>query len=918
MARANAIVRSGNAGEWSPLLEARTDHAKYVSALRQGFNVVAAPQGVVMRRPGSALQCPVYDEGKNSSLIPFIFSNDQAVQVEVADFRMRFHFESGLLALPVTIITAATNAAGFCVFTSAGHGATVGKQVVLSGFAANVNLNGRIGTVTAVAGNDVTTNIPTPSLTGFGSVATARMAVVYSISSPYPHVDVSGIRYLADQDTVYLFHGSYPTKKLQRFGAYDWRITDVAFVDGPYATVNETTTRLTPNGSFPLGAVNPFMTSAVAPSGVASASTEVVGNEAWRAMDGARSTYWQSTTNQEAWLMYEFAAPTVVRGYVIEIPTTNTDAAHRAIDYAPVDWVFEGSFDGVVFTVLDAQRNYVVWDRGRSLYFPITNQTNYTRYRLNVFKLFANGALPVRVATLALTADSSQSVVFDASATVGINNGAGFSAADNGRLLSFLGSDGFWRQFKIQVVNSTTQFLAHCVADPLFDWVGTAEWQLGLFSSASGFATCGTFFEDRLVLGGVAQYPDYVAASVSGKYETFTSKYPNGQVTDELGFAVQLKARKLGRIAWLASDLKALLVGTGATEYAISSGDFNSALSARTIKARPATRRGSAAVEPVTIDSTVLFVQRANRTVRAMAFKQETESYQSPSMSTYASHIGTPRFQQMDYAAEPHSLVFFRRADGTLAVLAYNREEEIVGWQVWDVGGSIESISVIPSTDQSQDALWMVVKRNFIEGPQRRFIERITRFWDFDSTVLDVKMVDAHVVYEGAEATTIYGLYEFEGLEVCGNANGAPIAPQVVRNGSIVLPGPAVKVCVGPAPYDSIAETQRLEAGGTIGTAQGKDKTISDLKFRLWSSYGGFYAVRTSDGTVSEYVPIENLTPDTLLNGVPVLFSGDTPKLDVPQAFSTEGTVLYKQNGRLCPMPFNVVGVLPTVVTQDR
>lgn len=911
MARVTPIIKSQNAGEWSPLVDSRVDLAKQPASLRRALNAVITPQGPTIRRSGTALQAPVFNENQaGHMLLPFIFDNDQALQVEASHEIFRFHTEDGILAGDPVTVTAASPTPVFKL-TAAGHATAADDYVVLVGFDVDQNLNGRIVKVTAVAGNDVTLDLPARA--SVGSIATAKLRKVYQIDSPYTNSQIPNLRYTADQDTLFLWSGNAP-HKLQRFGALDWRVSDVDFKDGPYAPTNDTAVRLTPSGGT--GTIVPVMTADNAPSGVASASSvwPSPNLEAFRAFDNDPSSYWQSQTSQAAWLQYQFAASTVVNGYTITMGKINSDVSYASVDYAPSDWTFEASNDAVTWTVLDSQVGYVLYDGGRSAYFEIKNETGYLYYRINVKRVTRNGALPVIIARLAMSSPDSAPITFTASATSAINDGQGFLATDVGRLLRFKGSDGFWRWFKILTRVSSTVITARCMGDPLPDLNGTTEWRLGMFSDTTGYPTCAVFFEDRLVMGGVRGYPDYVLASVTGKYEVMSQTNVDGSVSDDNALVLKLNARKQGRIMWLSSDLRSLLVGTGSGEWVISSADPNAALSARTAKARPASRRGSAGIEPLQIDNQTIFVQRANRTLREMSYVFNVDGYQSPSLSLLSSHLGAQLFQQLEYAAEPHALAFVRRGDGTVAALTYNKEEDVVGWQVFDFNGIVESMSVIPAQDGTQDALWMIVRRS-VGGVSRRFIERMTRFWDFNSTIADAKFVDCHATYSGSPITTVYGLYNYEGAELRGLADGSPITPVTVVDGKVTLDQAASNIVLGLG-YTSLVETSRFEGGSATGSAQGKLKRINEMKLRLWSSYGGQYAVRGNDGEVTDYVNIEYLTPDTDMDGAPVLFTGDTLKLDMPQNFGVEGTLLYRQTADN-PLPFNVVAIMPTIVVMD-
>ncbi|MCA7962502.1 hypothetical protein LGM54_05990 [Burkholderia cenocepacia] len=64
------------------------------------------------------------------------------------------------------------------------------------------------------------------------------------IATPYSLADLTtedgtfAIRVAQSADTMYLFHGSYPTQKLLRTGATTFMLQAVTFVGGPFATVN--------------------------------------------------------------------------------------------------------------------------------------------------------------------------------------------------------------------------------------------------------------------------------------------------------------------------------------------------------------------------------------------------------------------------------------------------------------------------------------------------------------------------------------------------------------------------------------------------------------------------------------------------------------------------------------------------------
>lgn len=290
------------------------------------------------------------------------------------------------------------------------------------------------------------------------------------------------------------------------------------------------------------------------------------------------------------------------------------------------------------------------------------------------------------------------------------------------------------------------------------------------------------------------------------------------------------------------------------------------------------------------------------------------DGYETPSMSLYTSHIGALQMLQHDFAYEPYSIDWVRMGDGTVSGFVYNKEQSVLGWFRCDFGGFVESLCVLPSQTTNQDILWMSIRRETPAGT-RRFVERMLPIWDFGNTLLDAYFVDGGLTYSGTPITDVYGLWMYEGMRVVGLADGSPITPLTVTGGKVTLPAPASAIVIGLG-FDSEAETSRLEAGAANGTAQGKWKRIHEMRMRLWDTGGGQYAVRNSDSTVSDYVELEDLTPDTPMDQALPLFTGDTLPLDMQQTYSTEATILFRQSGDI-PLPMNVVALMPQLVTQD-
>jgi hypothetical protein len=284
-------------------------------------------------------------------------------------------------------------------------------------------------------------------------------------------------------------------------------------------------------------------------------------------------------------------------------------------------------------------------------------------------------------------------------------------------------------------------------------------------------------------------------------------------------------------------------------------------------------------------------------------------------MSQFANHLGISPFVEVDYAAEPYSILWVRRKNGTLVGFTYNRKEDVNGWHTHDISGMfIESLVVIPQEDQMQDSLWLIGKR-LIDGNTKRYIEKLTRFWDFDMVVEDAHFVDCALRYEGSPITVVYGLQHLEGREVYGLADGIPVGPFTVADGSVTLLFPASNIILGLG-YESEVIPARLENGAADGTAMGKVKRINSIVINVWQSFGGQVGVYSEETGGIVYDDI--VYPGDLSEvDTPTLYTGEIGPITPSAGYEKLGVVAFRRQ-KQNTLPFNVRALMPQMNTQDR
>ena len=90
----------------------------------------------------------------------------------------------------------------------------------------------------------------------------------------------------------------------------------------------------------------------------------------------------------------------------------------------------------------------------------------------------------------------------------------------------------------------------------------------------------------------------------------------------------------------------------------------------------------------------------------------------------------------------------------------------------------------------------------------------------------DSCFLDCAQSYRGQPISLVRGLEHLEGHMVGVMADGAELAPQRVRDGSINLPRPAGAVCVGLV-YEADIETMPIDFMGSEGSTTGRKKQVN-------------------------------------------------------------------------------------------
>ena len=490
------------------------------------------------------------------------------------------------------------------------------------------------------------------------------------------------------------------------------------------------------------------------------------------------------------------------------------------------------------------------------------------------------------------------------SSTTGINANQGFLSTDVGRLLHI--TDG---HLKITSVTSTTVVVGIVIVD-LNETGSTTDFALGAFSDTTGYPSCVTFFEQRLVFAGTTAQPQTIFFSKSADYENFNDNY-HGTVADDDAIVYTIASNQVNAIRFLTAT-RTLIIGTAGGEFAADGGGTGEAITPTNILINKQSNHGAANVDGISLGNATLFLQRAKRKIRELAYNFDVDGYVAPDLTILAEHITESGITQMAYQEEPNSIVWCVRTDGQLLGFTYQREQQVTAWHRHIFGGSFgsgnavcESVEVLP-TDDSEYQVWVIIKRT-INGVTKRYVEYLHKF-DFDETDdTSFNYLDSQLAYDGSATTTISGLDHLEGETVSVLADGSTHPNKVVSSGGITLDRSSTKVKVG-LPYVSLLQTMRIDAGANNGTSQSKTKRIYEITARLYESIGIEIG---PDLNNMERIPFRS-SANLMDSGINV-FTGDK-EIEFRGNYETDGFIFVRQNQ---PLPLTVLSLYPRLITND-
>lgn len=425
----------------------------------------------------------------------------------------------------------------------------------------------------------------------------------------------------------------------------------------------------------------------------------------------------------------------------------------------------------------------------------------------------------------------------------------------------------------------------------------TANWAEGEWSDYRGFPSTVSLHESRLVWMG----KDKVNASITDDFIGFDEEF----VGDAGPISRSIGSGPVDSIRWSLSTQNLLFGGQGA-EWAARSSSLEEPLTPTNFNLKASTNRGSAGVAAVLVDQTAIFVDRSAVRVHELV-PDALGKHQAVELSAIVPEIGEPSITRLGVQRNPDTRVHAVRSDGKVAMLVYDRNEEVRCWLLIETDGFVEDVMVLPGA--LEDQVYYVVRRT-INGATVRYVEKWAKISEAVGGNVN-KQADSFVLYEGPATSTVAGLDHLEGESVVCWADGVDKGTFVVSAGQINIGTPAAAVVVG-LPYTARFKGTKLSNGAQAGAPLSQVNRIDHIALLLADTHaqGLRYGV---DFDHLDDLPLIEEGAEVGADTVHAAYSAD----------SVEVNGIYTTDSHLCleaaaPRPATVLGVVISMTTHDK
>lgn len=363
---------------------------------------------------------------------------------------------------------------------------------------------------------------------------------------------------------------------------------------------------------------------------------------------------------------------------------------------------------------------------------------------------------------------------------------------------------------------STTVMSASVLVDFGAADIYTSDWREGDWSDRRGYPSAVELDGGRLWWAGKG----FEWGSVPDAFDSFddTIESDDGPIRRTLGKG------PIDNVNWILSASNLLFGMEGSVQVARSSA-IDEPLTQAKFGMKPISNRGTAPIQAVLMDTSIAYV--GNDDQRLYEISHDGVTYNPPiDMTALVPEIGAPGFVGVAVQNSPDRRLHCWRSDGTVAVLIFDKVENVTAWIEVETAGEVEDIVILPRDPDGgpEDRVYYSVKRT-INGSTVRYLER----WAEETEAMgaaDNRIADSFVVTTTA-GLAMSGLDHLEGEDVIVWQDGVcpfeedddgNLVPKTytVNDGQITLDTAIVSFACAGLPYEATYKS----AKGAVRDAQ--------------------------------------------------------------------------------------------------
>jgi hypothetical protein len=380
------------------------------------------------------------------------------------------------------------------------------------------------------------------------------------------------------------------------------------------------------------------------------------------------------------------------------------------------------------------------------------------------------------------------------------------------------------------VVTSTTPF---GVSTGLTLLGNQFEVKQPLFTTALGYPSTATYYQDRLWFAGYKRLPVTLFGTRLGKADNF---YIGAENLPEDAIIYRMESEKLGEILHMHVG-KHLQVFTSRAACSVPEDD-SVGLTNKTFRVKRQAEYGISALAPPTNYQNDTFFAGANgRSIYQYSESGGLESsYRTDLITQFSSHlINSPKKMTTFFSQDQNtSHVIVLNTDNTVAVYSLNESMKVTAWTPFSFSDQIDILDMAKAADEV----------HFLTSNRRNERHTIVSL-GFDTLLAVDAGVPVSLVANPNVNPIVMGLGTLEGNEIVISNGITALGTYTVLNGLVTLDKPLLHDFVGFAGFNYVPKLTPLDFMGEPGAAFGYKSPKS-----IFINYNESLAIKVGTTTV--------------------------------------------------------------------